>query len=76
MARAAGLAPLLAACAALTACEDGPGEGQGRVSAGEAKALEEAAEMLEDRQLPEDALPDEANPTATARPETGEAGPS
>lgn len=42
---------------ALAACGN-PGSGApGAVSEGEAKALEEAAEMLDDRQLPEGTLP-------------------
>lgn len=52
----AALLPLLAAC-------DSGGTGApGGVSPGEAKALEEAAEMLDERRLPPDALPPEAAP--------------
>ena len=43
---------------ALSAC-DGPGSGApGAVSEGEAQALDDAAEMLDERQLPEGVLPD------------------
>ncbi|UIP07495.1 hypothetical protein LY632_03605 [Erythrobacter sp. SDW2] len=61
------------ACAAvmlalLSAC--GPGEndpGPGGVTVGEAKALDEAAEMLEERKLPPEAL------DPSPQPEAGEA---
>ena len=52
--------------ALVTAC--GPAEndpGPGGVTVGEAKALDEAAEMLEERRLPPDALP---SASATAAP--------
>jgi hypothetical protein len=52
--------------ALVTAC--GPAEndpGPGGVTVGEAKALDEAAEMLEERRLPPDALPS-ASATASA----------
>ncbi|MCR9181209.1 MAG: hypothetical protein NXH71_13405 [Erythrobacteraceae bacterium] len=50
----AALVPLLAACDSAGA--DAPGG----VSTGEAKALEEAAQMLDERRLPDAALPQEA----------------
>lgn len=42
----------------LAACGSGaqPGAGAGGVTAGEAKALDDAAEMVEQRRLPDDAL--------------------
>ncbi|MCB2075965.1 MAG: hypothetical protein H6917_12965 [Novosphingobium sp.] len=49
---------VLASVAALAAC--GPGEndpGPGGVTVGEARALDEAAEMIEQRRLPPEALP-------------------
>lgn len=46
----------------LAACESGGADAPGGVSAGEAKALEEAAEMLDERQLPPEALLPEAAP--------------
>ena len=53
--------PILAAplaLAALAACGPADNEaGPGDVSVGEAKALDEAAEMIEQRRLPEEALP-------------------
>lgn len=52
----AALVPLLAAC------DSGGAEAPGGVSAGEAQALDEAAEMLDKRQLPPEALPPEAAP--------------
>jgi hypothetical protein len=62
--RLAALAPL----ALLAAC--GPSDsdpGPGGVTVGEAKALDEAAEMLEQRRLPPDALPSgDASASATA----------
>jgi|GEM_PF-713174 len=54
------LVPLLAACGSSGA--DAPGE----VSAGEAEALEDAADMLDERRLPPEALPPEATPTGAA----------
>lgn len=56
----------LAACLALTlaACGGEAARAPGGVSAGEAKALEEAAEMLDRRRLPPKALPPEAAPAA------------
>jgi len=62
----------LAIFGALAAC--GPSDsdpGPGGVTVGEAKALDEAAEMLEQRRLPPEALPKNtpsvsASPTATS----------
>ena len=54
--------------ALLAAC--GPAEtdpGPGGVTVGEARALDEAAEMLEEQRLPPDALPSAA-PSATPSP--------
>ncbi|MEL6529613.1 MAG: hypothetical protein AAGK01_02180 [Pseudomonadota bacterium] len=42
---------------ALAACDRTGGTGPGGVSEGEAQALEDAAEMLDERRLPEEALP-------------------
>lgn len=53
---------LLAACMPLAACSDGAAEAAGGVSEGEAQALDEAAEMLDQRSLPPEALPSEAGP--------------
>ncbi|MFL0672746.1 MAG: hypothetical protein ACJLS3_15370 [Erythrobacter sp.] len=48
---------------ALTACNSGAPQPAGGVSKGEAEALAEAAEMLDEtRTLPEDAVPAEALP--------------
>src|SRR6056297_1510640 len=46
----------------LTACDSAGGSrgGPGAVSEGEARALDEPAQMLEERRLPEGALPSEA----------------
>lgn len=47
----------LACAVTLAACEPGENDpGPGGVTVGEARALDEAAEMLEQRQLPEGAL--------------------
>lgn len=62
---AAGLACILAACGESGA--DAPGA----VSQGEAKALEDAASMLDERRLPPEALPPEAIPPGAAGPGTG-----
>jgi hypothetical protein len=45
---------------ALAACGSEGADAPGAVSPGEAKALEEAAEMLDERRLPPDALPTDA----------------
>lgn len=58
--RAGGALALLAA--GLTGCQQDTDPGPGGVTVGEARALDEAAEML-DAQVP----PTTANPTATAR---------
>lgn len=51
----------------LAACDGGGARAPGGVSEGEAKALEDAAEMLdEQRSLPPEALPPEALPPAAA----------
>ncbi len=52
---------VLALCA-LAACNSEPGPGG--VTAGEAKALDDAAEMLEEQRLPDSAIP----PPAPASP--------
>lgn len=61
--------PLLA-LALLSACEKADNEpGPGGVSMGEARALDEAAEMIEARRLPEEALrPPVAQPAPAASP--------
>lgn len=59
---------LVVACLALAACGKGENEpGPGGVTVGEAKALDEAAQMLEERNLPADAIPAPL-PTPTASP--------
>jgi predicted small secreted protein len=56
---------LLALPFVLAACSNDTATGAGSVSAGEAKALDDAAEMIEARRLPEEALrPPAAQPTA------------
>ncbi len=56
----------IAAMLALAACGDSGGSAPGAVSEGEAKALEEAAEMLDERRLPDGVVPDiEAPPAGT-----------
>lgn len=66
---------------ALAACGGEQASAPGAVSPGEAKALEEAAAMLDERKLPPEALPPEAAPAGMtgdsnvpignqARPET------
>jgi hypothetical protein len=47
---------------ALAACGGEQASAPGAVSPGEAKALEEAAAMLDERKLPPEALPPEAAP--------------
>ncbi len=55
--------PILALLAACGPADTDPGAGG--VTVGEAKALDEAAEMLEQRRLPPEALPETA-PSASA----------
>lgn len=78
------LRPLAAALAlvfpiAVAGCGDGGASAPGGVSPGEAKALDDAASMLDERQLPPEALPTEAptvGATAAAPAEmTGDAAP-
>ena len=60
---------LLAACAALalSACDKADNEpGPGGVTVGEARALDEAAEMIESRRLPDAALQASPLPAAGA----------
>ena len=57
---AGGARTLLAATAAVLLAGCGAGDndpGPGGVTVGEARALDEAAEMLDERRLPEEALP-------------------
>lgn len=63
---------------ALAACGEEAAEAPGGVSVGEAKDLEEAASMLDERRLPPEALPPEAPlPATTPEEMTGDsAGPS
>lgn len=58
---------LLAACDAA-----GGGGGPGAVSEGEARALDEAAEMLEERRLPEGAIPPTGTEAVAAQPQGSE----
>ncbi len=55
----------------LGGCNDSGGTGPGGVSEGEAQALDEAAEMLDARRLPEGTLPTVATPPAS--PDEGSA---
>jgi len=65
----AGIAPLLPLAVLLAGC-DGGNQGVGGVSADEARALNEAAEMLDNRAVPpgDDNIlaPDEITPNAAA----------
>jgi hypothetical protein len=61
------VAMLAAAVLALAACGDEQATAPGGVSPGEAKALEDAASMLDERKLPPEALPTDS-PTATLSP--------
>ena len=58
---------------ALTACGSEEASAPGAVSPGEAKALEEAAEMLDERRLPPEALPTDAPSEAAPAEMTGDA---
>ena len=63
---------LAAAATALSAC--GPADndpGPGGVTVGEARALDEAAEMLEERRIPDEAIPKVEGENAQQPPATG-----
>lgn len=62
MRRACALLLPLALLPALAACGSAAADTPGGVSAGEAEALDDAAEMLDQRRLPAQALPPEAAP--------------
>lgn len=70
--------PVLVACLLLAACGKGEnGPGPGGVTVGEARALDEAAQMLEEHRLaPEDLRPVESPDTqaAQANGDEGESG--
>ena len=61
---APGLAVLLLAGCGPNDTDPGPGG----VTVGEARALDEAAEMLDEQRLPKEALPDEDGETREAEP--------
>ncbi len=71
-------AALLVPAFLLAACGDGPGNssGPGGVSEGEARALDEAAEMLEARQLPGGVLPSPGPESAPVEGETEQTEPA
>jgi hypothetical protein len=60
---------------ALAACGGEGARAPGEVSAGEAKALEEAAQMLDEHRLPPDALPPDTAPNDAPAEMTGDAAP-
>ena len=63
----------LAACALLCACgESDTDPGPGGVSVGEARALDEAAEMLDQQRLPADALGEPGEVSSGEPAEDGE----
>ena len=67
------LAAILLPGLILSACDgSGGADGPGAVSVDEARALDEAAKMLDERRLPEGALPMDAPQTEQAREEVGE----
>lgn len=59
-------AAAVAAMLVLSGCDNTAGSAPGAVSEGEAQALQEAAEMLDERQLPEGALPPTELPAESA----------
>jgi hypothetical protein len=68
--RAMRIITVFAALGLLAACSDSDDDaGPGGVSTGEAEALDEAAEMLEARRLPVEALPETAGDNAPLPPE-------
>ncbi len=69
------LAVVPALALALAGCGGEGARAPGEVSAGEAKALEDAASMLDERRLPPEALSPEAAPTAAPADLTGDSAP-
>ncbi len=57
---------------ALPACGDEGASAPGGVSPGEAQALDDAASMLDERQLPPEALPTDAPPEGATPPAPAE----
>ena len=72
MARWPAIGAALLSGAALSACDAGGADGPGSVSVDEAQALDEAAEMLDERRLPEGTLPPVVSPGDEATRNTGE----
>ncbi|MFU7526910.1 hypothetical protein [Qipengyuania sp. ASV99] len=64
------MAALVSTALALSACGSAGSSAPGAVSEGEAQALEEAAEMLDERRLPEGALPPVGAVPPPAAPES------
>ena len=63
-----GAAPLLTLLL-LTACsQPDNASGAGGVSAGEARALDDAAQMVQDQQIPAEAMPSPQNPAPASKP--------
>jgi hypothetical protein len=70
------LTPAAALAIGLASCGEDRADAPGGVSEGEAEALEEAASMLDERQLPPEALPPEATPAPAPSAEmTGDTPP-
>lgn len=72
---ARALSALLAPALFLASC--GPNDtdpGPGGVTVGEARALDEAAEMLDEQRLPEEALSPSPGPKESSTPESAETG--
>ena len=77
MQRSVPLALALVLALALAACGSEEASAPGAVSPGEAKALDEAASMLDQRRLPPEALPTDPPPETSAPAEmTGDAAPA
>jgi hypothetical protein len=66
--RTLSLLLLAALASALAACDSAGADAPGGVSAGEAEALEQAAEMLDQRRLPPEALATEPVPEPAPEP--------
>ncbi|MFO6446495.1 hypothetical protein ACLBKU_05055 [Erythrobacter sp. NE805] len=73
------LAAALALACALAACGSERASAPGEVSPGEARALEDAASMLDERKLPPEAIPTDAPsaaPSAAPAEMTGDTAPA
>ncbi len=63
-----GAAPLLALLLVAACSQPDNAAGAGGVSAGEARTLDDAAQMVQDQQIPPAAMPNPQNPAPAGKP--------